>query len=60
MDKLLELLKQIHELAGVGVDALEKAVGGERGQPGDESRPGGEPPAEARGEGGPPQEMQPR
>lgn len=49
MDQLIELLKQIQELAGVGIDALKGAAGG-----GD----GGAPPAEggapAPEEGGPP------
>lgn len=36
MDQLIELLKQIQELAGVGVDALKQAGG-----KGGESKPGG-------------------
>ena len=53
MDKLIELLQQIQELAGVAVDALQKAAGGggHEGQPGEEHS---EPPAEAHHE--PPQE----
>lgn len=33
MEKLIELLKQIQELAGVGVDALQGAAGGNHGNP---------------------------
>jgi hypothetical protein len=43
MDKLIELLQQIQELAGVAVDAL-KGAGGEHGQPhegGGQPHPGG-------------------
>lgn len=40
MEQLVELLKQIQELAGVAIDALEGAAGG------------GEGPAETRAEGG--------
>ena len=29
MEQLIELLKQIQELAGVGIEALEGALGGE-------------------------------
>jgi hypothetical protein len=52
MDQLIELLKQIQDLAGVAIDALEGSSGKEKGQPGDESKPGGEPPAESAAEGG--------
>jgi hypothetical protein len=45
MDKLIELLEQIKELAGVGIDALKGAAGGEGGKP-----EGGKPPAEGGGE----------
>lgn len=31
MEQLLELLMQIEELAGMGIDALEGAMGGEAG-----------------------------
>lgn len=31
MDKLIELLQQIQELAGVGIDALKGAAGGDQG-----------------------------
>lgn len=49
MDQLIELLKQIQELAGVAIDALEDAAGGGGGE-----APAG-PPPEAGGEGAPPQ-----
>lgn len=48
MDELVELLKQIQELAGVGIDALKQAGGGgegEKPEPGPEGAPAG-PPAE--------------
>lgn len=32
MEKLIELLEQIRELAGVGIDALQSAAGGEGGE----------------------------
>jgi hypothetical protein len=44
MEQLIELLRQIQELAGVGIEALEQAAGG--GAP-------------AGGEGGPPPEGPP-
>ena len=52
MDKLIELLQQIQELAGVAVDAL-KGASGEHGKPegGPPHEGGGKPP-----EGGPPHE----
>jgi hypothetical protein len=50
MDQLIELLKQIQELAGVAIDALEGAAGGGGGE-----APAG-PPPEAGGEGAPPQQ----
>jgi hypothetical protein len=57
MDKLIELLQQIQELAGVAVDAL-KGAGGEHkpgeGEPKPEGAPaegGGEPKPEAKPEG---------
>lgn len=50
MDQLIELLKQIQELAGVAIDALEGAAGGGGGE-----APSG-PPMEAGGEGAPPQQ----
>ena len=60
MDQLIELLKQIQELAGVAIDALEGAgdKGGEKppaegappeeGAPPAEGAPGGPPPDEQR------------
>lgn len=61
MDKLIELLQQIQELAGVGVDALKGAAGEHKpgeGKPGEGKPPEGspaeergEPPAEAKAEG---------
>lgn len=61
MDKLIELLQQIQELAGVAVDALKGAGGehkpGEGGPPGKTGPEGSpaeersEPPAEAKSEG---------
>ncbi|MGV0950004.1 MAG: hypothetical protein ACOYB3_04980 [Azonexus sp.] len=51
MEQLIELLKQIQELAGVAIEALQGA-----GQGGKE---GGPPPAEGGGEGGPPKEGPP-
>lgn len=43
MEQLIELLRQIQELAGVGIDALEQAAGG--GAPaGPEGGGGGEAP----------------
>ena len=55
MEKLIELLKQIQELAGVAVDALQGAAGGEHGAPhGGPPPAGGKPPmdAEDRADGG--------
>lgn len=51
MDQLIELLKQIQELAGVAIDALEGAAGG-----GDKKAPEGAPsgPPPGGGEGAPP------
>jgi len=48
MEQLIELLRQIQELAGVGIEALEGAAagGGEGGPPPEEAPPAeGEPPA---------------
>jgi len=50
MEQLVELLKQIQELAGVAIDALEGAAGGGGGE-----APAG-PPPEGGGEGAPPQQ----
>lgn len=57
MDQLIELLKQIQDLAGVGIDALEGAEGGapEKGAEGGEGAAA--PDAEAAG--GPPPEGPP-
>lgn len=52
MEELVELLKQIQELAGVGIDALQNAAGGEGGQP---PAPEGEAPQE----GPPPADEEP-
>ncbi len=47
MEQLIEIMKQIRELAGVAVDALEGAAsdaGGEQGPPeGEQPPPGGAP-----------------
>lgn len=53
MDKLIELLDQIRELAGVGIDALKGAAGEAGGGPeGGQAPEGGQPPAaEERSEG---------
>jgi len=51
MDQLIELLRQIQELAGAGIDALEQAMGAEKGnaEPGmEEAAPAEEAPAEGR------------
>lgn len=59
MEQLVELLKQIQELAGVAIDALEGAAGEGEKPPGEG---GGKPPseqmAEGREGGGPPPEEQ--
>ena len=59
MEQLIELLKQIQELAGVGIDALKDASGGgERPEGAPEGAPeggpegGGEAPPPAPGKGG--------
>ena len=59
MEQLIELLKQIQELAGVGIDALKDAGGGaERPEGAPEGAPeggpegGGEAPPPAPGKGG--------
>ena len=56
MEQLIELLKQIQELAGVAIDALEGATkGGGEGKPeGGPPPPEGKP--EGKPEGGPPPE----
>lgn len=59
MDKLIELLQQIQELAGVGVDALKGAGGGGEHKPGGPPEHGGGPPREgAEPHGGPPESAQ--
>lgn len=55
MEQLIELLKQIQDLAGVGIDALKDASGGgERPEGAPEGGPegGGEAPSPAPGNGG--------
>ena len=64
MDQLIELLKQIQELAGVAIDALEGATKGEgeKKPEGGAPKPEGGPPSPEGGpkpEGGPPEEMPP-
>lgn len=49
MEQLIELLQQIQDLAGTGIDALKEAVGAAGEQSG-----GGTPPPEAPGGGGQP------
>ena len=55
MEELIELLKQIQDLAGAGIDALESVTSGggapEGGEPGG---PGGAPKGEPGGPGGAP------
>ena len=50
MEQLIELLRQIQELAGVAIDALEGAAGGGEGGGGGEA-----PPPEEAGPPAPPQ-----
>ena len=56
MEELIELLKQIQDLAGAGIDALESVTSGggapEGGGPGGPGGPGGAPKG---GPGGPPE-----
>ena len=55
MEEMIELLKQIQELAGVGIDALSQAAeGGHKGEGGPEGPPKGEGGPEGPPEGGPP------
>jgi len=49
MDQMKELLKQIQELAGVAIDAIDQATGGEG-----EAPPEGGPPPEEGAPSGPP------
>lgn len=59
MEEMIELLKQIQELAGVGIDALSQAAeGGPKGEGGPEGPPEGGPPPGG-GEPGPPPEEGP-
>ena len=44
MDQLVELLKQIQDLAGVAIDALTEAAGGGKNGPPPEGGKGGPPP----------------
>lgn len=43
MEQLRELLAQIRELAGIGIDALDQAIGAGGGEAGGAPAPGGEP-----------------
>lgn len=52
MDQLIELLEQIQELAGVGIDALKEATGGEGGEKKPGEKPGEKPPGGEAPEGG--------
>ena len=63
MEELLELLQQIQDLAGVGIDALSEALSGGEGEPPEAGAEGpqGAPP-EAGGppaQGGPPEDEAP-
>lgn len=58
MEEMIELLKQIQELAGVGIDALSQAAEGAKGEGGPEGPPEGGPPPGG-GEPGPPPEEGP-
>ncbi len=42
MEQLIELLQQIQDLAGVGIDALQQAAGGGEGAPPATKAPAGE------------------
>lgn len=63
MEQLIELLKQIQELAGVGIDALGEATKGEKpdgppredGPPKPDGPPDGEKPGGAPDQGPPPE-----
>ena len=54
MEQLIELLTQIQELAGVGIEALQQALGAAQG--GEGAPPEGAPPEGAPPEGAPPEE----
>ena len=53
MEQLIELLQQIQELAGVGIDALNEATAGGDGSEGEgvPTAPSGPPPGDAPAEG---------
>ena len=53
MEQLIELLQQIQELAGVGIDALTEALGGAGGEA-PAGPPEGAPPPEEAPPAGPP------
>lgn len=55
MEELIELLKQIQDLAGAGIDALESVTSGGGAPMGEPGGPGGTPKGEPGGspEGGP-------
>ena len=59
MEEMIELLKQIQELAGVGIDALTDAVGGAEGEGGPVGPPEGGPPPGGDEPGPPPGEEPP-
>ena len=54
MEEMIELLKQIQELAGVGIDALSQAAEGAKGEGGPEGPPEGGPPPGSGETGSPP------
>lgn len=56
MEQLVELLKQIEELAGMGVDALKKSGGSGRAEP--EPHGGPKPPDEGERGGEPPRDRE--
>ena len=57
MEELIELLKQIQDLAGAGIDALESVTSGGGAPKGEPGGPGGAPKGEPGGppESGPPE-----
>lgn len=46
MEQLIELLQQIQDLAGAGIEALQAAMGGAEGAPPEGAPPEGAPPEE--------------
>ena len=57
MEQMIEMLKQIQEISGVLIDALEQSEGGK--DKGEQGEQGGPPKPQGGGEGGPPsQKMQ--